>query len=204
MRAPGRNVRRLVTVAAGPVAVLLAGGMIWQGSYAAFSADTRNSGNSWSSGTVALTDDDAGSSRFSVTDLVPGQTDTKCIKVTATSTLPGTVKLYLLNPVTSTAGLESHIKLTVTSGTGGTFASCTGYTSTASLITAETLAAATSAYNSYATGAGAWATTGNPTVESKTYQLTWTFDTTGMTQEQLDGLQGSHSGVDFEWEMQNN
>jgi hypothetical protein len=204
MRAPGRKVRRLVTVGAGPVAVLLAGGMIWQGSYAAFSADTRNSGNSWSSGTVTLTDDDAGSSRFTVTDLVPGQTETKCIKVTATSSLAGTVKLYLLNPVTSTAGLESHIKLTITSGTGGTFASCTGYSSTAALISAQSLAAVTSTYNNYANGAGEWVTTGNPAGETKTYQLAWTFDTTGMTQEQLDGLQGSHVGVDFEWEMQNN
>jgi hypothetical protein len=187
-----------------PLAVLAAGGMILQGSYAAFSADTRNSGNSWATGVVTLTDDDAGSARFNVTDLVPGQTETKCIKVTAASSVPGTVKLYTMNAVTSQAALESHVKLSVTSGADGTFASCTGYVSSATLINNQSLAAVTAAYTSYASAAGSWVTTGNAAGESKTYQLTWTFDTTGMTQTELDALQGIHTGLDFEWELQNN
>jgi hypothetical protein len=203
MRAPSSRAR-LIAAAAGPLAVLLAGGMIWQGSYAAFSADTRNSGNNWSTGTVTLTDDDLGSARFNVTDLVPNQTETKCIKVTAASSVAGTVKLYLLNAVTSGAGLENRIKLTVRSGAGGTFGSCTGFVSSATLINAETLAATTAAYASYETGAGSWVTTGNVAGESKTYELTFLFDTSGMTQAQLDALQGTHAGVDFEWEIQNN
>jgi hypothetical protein len=187
-----------------PLAVMAAAGVVWKASYSAFSADTRNAGNAWSTGMVALTDDDAGSARFTVTNLVPAQTETKCIKVTSSASVPGTVKLYLLNAVTSVAGLENHIKLTVTSGAGGTFADCTGYASSATVIATQTLAAATAAYASYATAAGSWVTAGVVSGESKTYQLTWLFDATGLSQEQLDALQGAHVGIDFEWEVQNN
>jgi hypothetical protein len=37
--------------------------------------------------------------------------------------------------------------------------------------------------------------------QSRTYQITWTFDTTGMTQEAVDQLQGQHVGIDVEWEL---
>jgi len=94
--------------------------------------------------------------------------------------------------------------LTVSSGDGGTFGSCTGYVSSQAVIATQTLAVATATHTSYATGAGSWVTVGNIAGESKTYQFTWLFDTTGMTQEQLDGLQGAHTGLDFEWEIQNN
>jgi hypothetical protein len=30
------------------------------------------------------------------------------------------------------------------------------------------------------------------------------FDASGLSQEQLDALQGAHVGIDFEWEVQNN
>ena len=50
--------------AVAPVSMIAAAGMIWQSSYAAFSSDTRNAGNNWSAGTISLTDDDAGSARF--------------------------------------------------------------------------------------------------------------------------------------------
>lgn len=204
MHAPSPRIRRLVAGAVIPISVMAAAGLVWRSSYAAFSSDTRNAGNNWSTGSVALTDDDAGSARFTVTDLVPDQTDTKCIKVTASANVPGTVKLYLLNPITSAQGLENHIRLTVKQGDGGGFGSCTGFVAGPTIVANQTLAGATAAYNSYATGAGSWVTTGVVAGESKTYQLSWTFDASGMTQEQLDGLQGARTGVDFEWELQNN
>ena len=55
MRFSSTGARRFVARAAIPMAVLLAAGTVWQASYAAFSADTRNSGNSWSSGTITMT-----------------------------------------------------------------------------------------------------------------------------------------------------
>lgn len=200
MKAPTNSARRFMTVAAFPVAMLLAAATVWQASYAAFSADTRNSGNEWSAGSVALADDDIGSARFAVTNLVPGQTETQCIKVTATGTNYGPVKMYTLNGVNST-GLMEHLKITVKQGSGGTFASCTGFVATDTLINGEMLSTMASTYVSYATGAGNWTPSSSP--ESRVFQITYLFDTTGMTQEQLDALQGSHTGIDFEWEIQN-
>ena len=199
MRTHSSKARRVTVAVATPVAILGAAALVWQSSYAAFSGTTRNSGNSWSAGTVALTDDDAGSARFQVSNLTPGATDTKCIKVTATATVAGMVKGYTLNPVTSTAGLENRILITVNEGDGGSFASCTGFTSSGNLVNNVPLSTLAGS-NSYANGMGGWAITAG--TQSRTYQITWKFDTTGMTQSQLDALQGSQTGIDLQWELQ--
>ncbi|MEQ1699421.1 MAG: hypothetical protein ABMA25_04885 [Ilumatobacteraceae bacterium] len=203
MRGSSSQLRRLVSWAAAPLAMVLAAGLVWQASYAAFSADTRNAGNSWSSGTVALTDDDGGSARFSVTNLIPGQTATACIRVTSTSSVFGPVKLYTLN-ATNMVGLAEYIKVSVTQGDGGSFSSCTGFVADSAglIVDSRSLAYIATNYSSYATGVGGWTTAISP--ESKTYQITYTFDATGLTQEQLDAFQGQHTGIDFEWEIQNN
>src|SRR3954470_270014 len=105
MRTPSARAGKIAAAAATPVAILAASALVWQSSYAAFSGTTRNSGNNWSTGSVALTDDDAGSARFQATNLVPEATDTKCIAVTANASVPGVVKAYAVNPITSAAGL---------------------------------------------------------------------------------------------------
>jgi hypothetical protein len=203
VRRPSDRFLRTISLVSIPLAVLVGAGLVWHASYAAFSSSTRNGGNTWSTGTVTLTSDDAGAARFTVANMVPGQTDTKCIKVTATATVPGTVKLYLLNLIPSSQGLENYIKLQVTSGNSGSFASCAGYVAGPTLISNQSLAATSAAYNSYTNGVGAWVTAGQPTGESMTYQFTWTFDTSGLTQAQLDTLQGARTGIDFGWELQN-
>jgi hypothetical protein len=209
MRTPSSRTRRLVALAAAPIAVIAAAGMVWQSSYAAFSADTRNAGNSWSTGTLTLNNDGNGTAMFQVSNMTPGQTGSHCIQVTSTSSVPGTVKLYLMNPVTSAAGLEGHLRITVQSGTGATYAGGCGAfvadsTPTQPIIngTNYTLQQAATAFNSYGTGAGAWVTTGAAS-ESKSYKFTWSMDN-NLTQTEIDQLQGSHVGTDFEWEIQNN
>ena len=52
--------RRLVRWAALPVAVLASGVIVSTASYAAFTSSTDNSGNAWSAGSIALSDDDSG------------------------------------------------------------------------------------------------------------------------------------------------
>jgi hypothetical protein len=65
------------------------------------------------------------------------------------------------------------------------------------------------ALNSYeialaAPGSSPWVVTGGVAGgESKTYKMTWTFDVTGLTQSQQDGLQNAHTGVDVQWELRN-
>lgn len=199
MKQPSRRARRIGTAVATPIAIVAAAAMVWQSSYSAFSGTTRNSGNNWSTGSVALTDDDAGAARFQATNLVPGATDTKCITVTANASVPGTIKAYAVNPVTSAAKLEDHIKVVVDYGNGGGFSSCTGFTKVGNSIPEMSLSTL-AAFNNYANGAGNWAVGAG--TSSRTYQVTWTFDAAGLTQAQLDGLQGSQTGIDFQWELQ--
>ena len=201
MRSPSPRTRRIAAFGAGPIAVVVAGLLVWQGSQAAFSATTRNSGNAWSTGQVTLTDDDAGRAAFTVENLVPGQTGKKCIVVTSGSTVPGEVRTYVQNLATSPQGLEAHIKLTLDMGTGGSFNDCTGFTATSTPITAQPISLLAAANDNYATGVTKWTTTGTAG-ENKSYRATWTFDTGGMTQSQVDALQGARTTVDMVWELQ--
>lgn len=193
--------RKIAAFSAAPLAILLAGGLVWQGSYAAFSATTRNSGSSWSTGQVALTDDDAGRAAFTVNNLVPDQTGKKCIVVTSSSSVPGEVRTYTQNLAKSPQALEDHLKMTVEMGTGGSFNDCAGFTATSSPITAQPLSALATTNGDYAHGGTSWKTAGTPG-EAKAYRVTWKFDATTMTQSQIDALQGAQTSVDLVWELQ--
>lgn len=201
MQKPTRRARKIGTVVATPIAIVAAAALVWQSSYAAFSGTTRNSGNNWSTGSVALTDDDAGAARFQATNLVPGATETKCIAVTANASVPGVVKAYAVNPVTSAAKLEDHIKVSVDYGTGGGFGTCTGFSPEGQAIPEISLATL-AGFNNYANGAGGWSISAGSQV--RTYKITWKFDAAMLTQAQLDGLQNSQTGIDLQWELQSN
>ena len=76
-----------------PAALAVSGLLVAQSSYSAFSARTHNPGNSWASGSVALTDDDNGVAMFDVTNLKPGDSGSKCLTVTSNGSLPSDVRL---------------------------------------------------------------------------------------------------------------
>lgn len=203
MRTPTSRTAKFAAAAATPVAVIAASALIWQSSYAAFSGTTRNSGNNWSTGSVTLTDDDLGAARFQVADMTPGVSGTKCITITANASVPGKVKGYVVNPVTSPQGLESYIKVVVKGGTGGGFGTCTGFTADGvNPVVPSTSLAALAAANSYGSAVGGWDVVAGS--QSRTYEITWTFDTTGLTQTQINNLQGANTGIDFQWELQSN
>ncbi|MEV4688998.1 hypothetical protein [Microbacterium sp. LWH3-1.2] len=200
MKTPSTRIRTIAALAAGPVAVLIAGGMVWQGSQAAFTATTRNAGNSWTTGSVFLTDDDLGAAAFNVENLVPGQTGQKCIVVTSNATVPGEVRLYSDN-LLSANGLEDRIFLQVEQGTGGSFNDCTGFSAAGAAIADQPLSTLATTHADYATGGAAWQTAGTDG-ETRSYRASWRFDTTGMTQAQIDALQGASVGIDLVWELQ--
>jgi hypothetical protein len=202
MNQPSRRAQKLLVGAATPVAVVLAAGMVYQASYAAFTGQTRNSGNEWATGSVKLTDDDDGAARFRVTNMLPDDTQTKCIVVTADASVPSTVKGYAINPVTSTAGLENKVKVTIVSGSGGTFNDCTGFTQVGAAHVTDAPLSAIAQVNTFAGGFGGWVVPAG--VSSKTYQISWRFDTANMTQTQIDAMQGAKTGIDMQWEMQSN
>jgi hypothetical protein len=187
---------RMGAVAATAVAFAVSTGLVWQASYAAFSAQTINPNNTWAVGSVTLSDDDAGAAMFSATNLKPGATGAHCIVVTSNGTLPAAVKLYGTG-LSTTNGLSSYINLTVTQGTGGSFGSCTGYTQAATnpSVYSGTLAGFTA--NSYATGLGIWTPTGAAS-EARTFQFTYTVSATPP-----DTTQGGTASVNFVWESQN-
>ena len=64
MHPPTRRIRRIASLFAAPLAIVAAGLLVWQGSTAAFTAQTLSAGNNWETGSVALTDDDIGVARF--------------------------------------------------------------------------------------------------------------------------------------------
>lgn len=199
MRVPSARASKIAVAAATPIAILAASAMVWQSSQAAFSGTTRNSGNDWSTGSISLTDDDAGSARFQVANMTPAQTATKCITVTANASVPGLVKAYVVNPVASPQRLEDHVFVSVNAGSGGSFASCTGFVSQSEIIPRTSLSAL-AAYDDYASGVGGWSVPAG--TQSRTYEITWTFDVASLTQTEVDALQGSHTGLDLQWELQ--
>lgn len=203
MKTPSHRTRKVVALSTAPVAILLAGVLVWQGSQAAFTSTTRNSGNAWSTGQVLLTDDDNGVAGFTVENLIPGDTGEKCIKVTSNSTVAGEVRAYVANLAKSAQGLEDHIKLKVEIGTGGNFASCANFVSEArpDAPGLQPLSTLNTVNTDYASGGAAWDTEGT-SGESKTYRGSWEFDTTGMTQPQIDALQGARVSMDLVWELQ--
>jgi hypothetical protein len=189
------NKKRLVAMAAAPVALLASGGMVWAASYSAFSATTVNPTSNWTAGTVALSDDDANTAMFTATGLKPGSTGTKCIAVTSTGSLASAVKLYGTSYATTNA-LAANINLTVEEGTGATTASCTNFVSASTLFTG-TMATFGTGKTSYANGVGTWTPTGTAS-ETKSYRVTYTLSTSTP-----DSAQGGTAALGFTWESQN-
>jgi hypothetical protein len=200
MNRPTDRRRRVVRAAAIPAALLASAMVVWQGSYAAFSATTDNPGNSWATGNVSLTDDDAGSALFTATLLKPTSTGQKCIVVTSNSTVFGPVKLYAgglsANALSSNAteGLNLKVEL---ANPGGTFVNnalnCGALATPTSLYTGTI--AGLSASSNYATGLGAW--TPAASGETRVYRFTYTLPAAATTT-----VAGQTATAGFTWEIQ--
>jgi hypothetical protein len=197
-RRPSRRWAKVATLLAVPAAVAVSGLVVSHASYSAYSATTVNPTSNWTTGSVALSDDDTNTAAFTAKNQKPGSTGKRCIVVTSTGSLPAAVKLYA-TAASTTNNLASYIDLTVTQGTGGSFGDCAGYTPLATGGTLFTGTAATfgSSYTGYANGLGGWATTGAPS-ESRTYQISYTVNTAAP-----DSTQGGTAAFGLTWEAQN-
>lgn len=195
----GRTRRTKIALSALIVGVL--GSFAGFGVYGLFTATSQNAGNEISSGTVELTDNDSGAALYNVTGMRPGETVSRCIKITYTGSLPAAVRLY--SP--STPGpLAQYIDLTITQGTQAspTFPGCTGFTPDATgTIFTGTLQGFEQARNSYATGV-ATAPVGKAGFakdEALVYRVQATLQAVAP-----DSSQGWSSGVhSFVWEARN-
>lgn len=202
---PTRKVGLLATVVTATAGLVASGVLVWHASYSAFSATTANPTNNWTAGSVALTDDDGGSALFTVTNLKPGSTGTKCIVVTSNASLASTVKLYTTaSSFAQTKTLADNMTLAVTQGTStSTGGNCTGFTadSGASNTTTGSMTSFSSSYTNFSNGFGTWAPAAGNGV-TKTYQITYTLNS-GANQAATDAMQGGTAQIGFTWEEQN-
>ena len=176
------------------VGVLGSGGLVWQGTNAAFTASTSNGANAWSSGTVALSDDDTSTALFSAGPVVPGDTGTRCIAVTYDGDIAASVRFY----ASSVSGsLGTYLGRVVEQGSGagnvGGAGSCAGFSGTT--IWNGTLDALATSASGFATGLGTCAPTGAG--QTTVYRITWTVDPGAG-----DALQGTAASASFVWEAQ--
>lgn len=189
--------RRTIALAVIPTAVLASGLIIAQASYAAFSATTSNAPNTWSAGSVALSDDDSDTALFTASGLKPGDTQTACIVVASTGSLPSAVKLYGTGPATTNA-LASSLNVSVTQGTGGSFGNCSGFTPLPSgaAVWSGTLADFSSTATKFSNGVGTWRPAGGSS-ESRTFQVTVSLDAATP-----NSAQNGTARIGFTWEAQ--
>ena len=181
---------RLGAVAAGLLVMSL---FVVTGSRAAFTASTANGSNTFTAGTVTLSDDDSGSVMFNLTGMKPGDTATKCVNVTYTGSLAADVKLY---GTVGGTGLATYLDTVIDVGTGaagGATTDCTGFTGPTNLHNG-TLEAFGTAYTDYTNGAGGFTGATNPSTRS--YRVTVTLQDNNLAQ-------GKTASVAFTWEAQN-
>jgi predicted ribosomally synthesized peptide with SipW-like signal peptide len=181
----------------------LLGIIVGVGTWSAFSATTQNSGNSFASGTVILSDDDAGGAMLALANAKPGDSDTACIIVTYTGTLPANVRLY---GTTGGTGLDQYLDLVVTRGTkaAGSFDSCAGFTADATnYIGAGAGVVYTGTLQGYADTFAAGLvdpTAGTPEVWTNPESHTYRFVVTVQDNNAAQGLTATQT---FTWEARN-
>ncbi len=94
--------------------------------HAAFFATSGNTGSSFASGSVILTDNDANGAVLTLTNANPGATDSGCIRASYSGSLPATVKHYA--DVTGTLAPYLTVKITRGTDPSPSFRSCAGFT----------------------------------------------------------------------------
>jgi hypothetical protein len=177
------------------------GSLAAMGVFGAFSSTTTNAGNTITAGTVAIADNDAGAAMYSIAGAKPGESVSKCIKVTYTGSLDADVHIYTGSTIGS---LGQYVDLTITPGTQttSTFPSCTGFTAdSGGAIYTGTLQNFGSTKNTYANGVVDYPGSGSKwaTNESVVYQVTATLQSSAP-----DAAQGLTTGAHtFTWEARN-
>lgn len=170
--------------------------------WSSFSKTSANPSNSFSAGTVAVGDNDAGSSVLSLSSVRPGGTSSGCIRVAYSGTLPSAIHLY----GSTTGSLAQYLTLTITRGaeTAPSFPSCSTFTadstnyigSGAGVVYAGTLSNFSSTKTSYATGLVDPST--SAAGDSHSFKFTLTLPAGAAA-----AAQGLSSTAAFTWEAQN-
>lgn len=163
--------------------------LIVQASRAAFSASTQNSSNAWSTGQIALTDDDSGTAGFSATNLTGGASTQRCIEISYSGTVDAPVRLY---SGSVTGALASYLDTTIEVGSGGAFPDCTGFVPS-STVFSGTLAAFGATHTNWSDGLATHTAT-TPT-SSVVFRIT-------VQVQNSAAAMNKTAGADFTWEAQ--
>jgi hypothetical protein len=189
--ARGATGRRIAVVST--LVLLIGSGLVLRSSMAAFTATTSNPSNQWATGTVAISDDDSGTARFSTAGMVPGgatASGTECIKVSYTGSVTADIRMYVALADLTDTGLGQYLTFTVEEGSGGTFASCVGFTPSATVYGPGTLSAFAATYHSFANGFSTWQASG---ADDRTYRITYAL-------QDNNSAQGKSVSLAFTWE----
>ena len=189
---PRRRARRWLLLP-GAVALVLTTSLVWQSSYAGFGDSAAPFAASVRTGTLKLSNSISmiGTS-VSFDEVYPGESDSNCITVTSTGSLPADVRLYGTGK-SVTKSLDKYIGLSWVTGTGGGVGGeCDGFVASGTPVN-STLSSFPTAW---ATGVLPWTTTGT-TTESRTYRLTTTVDSNAPAT-----TKGGTVVVTFVWEAQ--
>lgn len=191
----------LLRLGAGALGLAAVGVLLVQGSEAAFTGSTDNKGNSVAAGTVALTDSDASTAMFSITNLNHGEVLKRCVTVTYEGSLAADVKLHakVTNPSATLPSLAPGLVTDIQVGSsvsGSPSFSCGDFVPAAS---APSLFSGTldglNAKSDYSTGLGGF--TDAAAGHKKTYEITMK-----ITDVNKNDYQGRSAAVDFTWEAQ--
>ena len=168
------------------------------GTYSAFTATTTNSGNSFATGTVVISQHAGSTTLYSSTNKKPGDPAVACVRVTYTGTLDAAVKLYASSGITN----GTLFNLKVERGSGITSPdntmNCTGFTASSTAYDGAIGSFGTT-YGGGVTGkaSGTWAT--NDSVDYR-FTISVNDDATANAHTSATST-GSHS---FTWEAQSN
>jgi hypothetical protein len=172
------------------------------GTYSAFTGTTTNTGNSFSTGSVALDDNDNGVAMLSLTNAKPGDSDTSCIRIRYTGSLSSTLRLY--GSISGT--LAPYLTLTVTRGTdtSPSFDACSNFTADATDYNGNgagvVYSGSLSSFpTSYATGI-VDPTTATPATWATNDVHSYRFV---ITLQDVNAAQGQTGSGSFTWEVRN-
>jgi hypothetical protein len=215
----------IAALSAIPASMLLTGLMIWHASYAAFTASASTGTNSWTSGTVAITNDQSGAVVWNLTGAKPDTATSTlsppasgvytpaagssaggaaCFKVTYSGNLAADVRVYAstLTETGANGGLGPFMLFSLDTGTdgaGGSDLTCAQYT-TSGTYNFGTATNSTTFLSSFPTTYSGASTTWSPSSSAtKWYRLSWLLpqNTNATT------AQGQQVQVVFKWEADN-
>ena len=178
---------------------LVVGGLsalVGLGTYSAFTATTTNSGNNISSGTVKIDQHTGATTLYSVTNQKPGDSTTKCLRVTYSGSLTAAaVKLYASSGITGSGQYNLEIDRGSGLTTLNSTMSCAGFSQSSVAYNGD-LAALGSTYATGVDGKASAATWANPDAVDYRFIITQNDDTTANAHTSVV-TSGTHS---FTWE----